>query len=585
MVNRRLSIVTLSLLPAFFSLAQARAADDGAEFVGAIAKSSTVQQVGQRLLFPECPAGPQQAAVDVLEVTIRYRWLGVLHVARYQSPGCGEVIDLATGSAHLGCGQRPLPAPRALENHVELTLDSFADGGGFEHTSVRLGANEIAACLLPSCGRSAPSVAVQLLPRKLGHALTITAAEPVAVENHQVVFEIRDGTFALETARRGGGAFRSDETLRCRFDGNVTYRNGRLLFSGRPSQWAVETFGELGSNDGTALEVSLGRGDTAVAWTELDGTYRRSPKHDLQLYFDSTAPDPTSLVRNNLVFRMRKMVERGFKTTVRYLRPKGILELVQRSETSSQEGVTVTKITYRRQQAEREVAALGGEIEVVGLRIDARRFKTALRAPCNDSDALATINSYAFKYPSAGPELLPDAGLVIHGKVVGRLRTDPWYSNLVVARDGTTRIENAQAFFLRNGFDASLEDVVQGTTYVRDGKNQRWQGDNAEVNWRSGIGVRRTAAASEIIVAHTVLPNSNLEAMTAYGRGLTQFEMAEVMVALGADDAMILDGGPSAAFSGAGIVSGGLRELPCCIAIVPRAYENSNPQARHSDRP
>jgi hypothetical protein len=189
--------------------------------------------------------------------------------------------------------------------------------------------------------------------------------------------------------------------------------------------------------------------------------------------------------------------------------------------------------------------------------------------PCRDDDEVfATINGFAFKSAADTEEALPDAGLVVDGRILGRIRTDPWFSNLIIDRSGFAWIENATRFFERRGFDQNVAFLLQGTTYIQQGRNQRWDGDNPEVNWRSGIGIGHSDEADTIIIAHTLVPTTNLEALTAYGRGLTQYEMARFMMELGAQDAVVLDGGPSAALRLSGrLVSGGLRGLPLCIAV------------------
>ena len=94
------------------------------------------------------------------------------------------------------------------------------------------------------------------------------------------------------------------------------------------------------------------------------------------------------------------------------------------------------------------------------------------------------------------------------------------------------------------------------------------------MNWRSGIGVSRGIHGQAIVLAHTLVPPTNLSALTAYGRGLTQHEMAEFMIGLGAQEALVLDGGPSAAFRLENrIISGGLRKMPLCIVVEKLSKE------------
>ena len=520
---------------------------------------------GDRLIFPaRDPRTPQSP--ETLEVTIRTTHHGATHILRYRTPGCGESLDLRAAEAQLGCGLRDGTPTRPPDARVELTLDTFLEGQGYEHTRVDLSDAQLSACLAPACA-TATSDALKLHPSEDGHHLLVSTGTPVVVESHQIVFEITAGRLSIDTSRRGGGVYRVDQLIRCQLEGEINYRNGRLLFASSEATWAVAVDRRLNANDGTELEVRVE--PAPAAWTEVDGTYRRAQDPLLQRRFDEAAPDPTTFGKDGLFWAMRRLAEQAFKRTIRYLRPSGALVEVTRREADVETGVRLVRVTFQRQAADQQgVQVAEGDIEVIGLELDGHRFKAAVRAPCRDDHAVATINGYTFKQSPEGAAPLPDAGLVSNGRVLGRLRTNPWYSNLIVDGHGQTWIENAQRFFQRHGFDPTIEHLIQGTTYLMDGRNVRVDGDNPEVNWRSGIGVAHTADSDRIFLAHTLLPATNLAALTAYGRGLTQYEMAQFMLGLGAQDALILDGGSAATFRvGDSLVSGGLRELPLCIAI------------------
>lgn len=511
------------------------------------------------------------ARPEPLLVTLKRAAGAGTDIIRYQTPGCGERFDLADGTATLGC---PPPAAGTPMLPAVLSLESMTPTAGLEHTRITLGPEPLTTCISASCA-ARPDVGVVLLPSDAGHRLRVTTGRPVSVECHQIVFELARGTLSLATSRRGGGVYRMAQLIEATLDGEASFRNGQLLFSGRPQHFAINVALDLHSNDGTELSLTLGPPAAALRWIEIDGRYRRADDLELQRRFDRVAPDPSTSAAAGLPGAMQRLAEEAFKASMRFLRPQGELVLQRREVSQIGPGLSLSRLAYSRQTAAAEVVGVGsGEIEVVGLVADADRFSVALRAPCATADAVATINGGTRKLVADAEALLPDAGLVISGRVVGQLRVNPWYANLVVDRQGEVKIEPAASFFARQGFGDSVLHLLQGAFYVRDRQNVRRFGDNPEVNWRSAIGKGRGPNGDTIIIAHTLLPRTNVEALTAYGRGLTQYEMAALLLGLGATDALVLDGGPSATFKlGAQISSGGLRPEPMCVALEARRLD------------
>ena len=514
--------------------------------------SPEITRDGDLVRWPDLPVRHDR---PVLEATLALASGALVH---YRSPGCGEVIDLASGRATLGCGRALGPHP--LDGRVELALDAWRAGEGLEHTRVRLGAERLTACLgLATCA----GADLQIAASAEGQALHLEARGPVALENNQVEVTLERGAVRLETSRRGGGPYRDDAVVRLVVEGRAAVANGRLRASCDGDRWSAWVLADRHTNAGTSVELSLpGAG---VAWTEIDGRYRHAERPGLQTRLDAVAPDPTYADQHGLGPVLRSIAEDAFKSTVRWLRPQGRLIPVSRRDEELAAGVRLVTLDFRRESTPGPAPeVLPGELTVVGVVADPAHVAASLDAPCRDDAGLAAINGYAFSRIDGGA-LLPEAGLVVDGQVHGRLRVDAWWANLVIDHDGRVGIEGAREFYARQGLDASVTHLLQGTLYVRGGKSVRHEGDNPEVNWRSAVGLGR---GGEIILAHTLVPMSGGAALTAYGRGLTQAEMADVLVDLGAVDALVLDGGPSAALSLDGrLVSGGLRGLPLCLTL------------------
>lgn len=513
--------------------------------------SPEVRREGALVRWPDRPASPDP---PLYEATLALATGALVH---YRSPGCGETLDLVTGVATLGCGRALGRHP--LDGHVELALDTWRSDAGLEHTLVRLGRERLTACLAAGCDAADLTVAADAT----GHVVTLAAVGTVMVESHAVAVTLERGALRLATARRGGGPYRDDAVLRLAVDGRATLANGRLRASCDGERWSAAVRDGARANEGTTVELTL----PGAAWTEIDGRFRHADRRELQARLDALAPDPTRGDDRDLAAVLRGAAEDALKTTVRYLRPRGRLVPVSRREEQLAPGVRVVVLGFRRDgTGGLALELLPSELEVVGVVADPSAVVGSLDAPCRDDAGLAAINGYAFKRID-GEALLPEAGLVLDGRVAGPLRVDPWWGNLVIDHGGHVSIENARDFYLRRGLDGTVAHLLQGTLYVRHGHSQRREGDNLEVNWRSGVGLGRDGA---LILAHTLVPVTGAAALTAYGRGLTQAEMADVLVGLGAEDAVVLDGGPSAALSLAGrLVSGGLRGLPLCFSLRP----------------
>jgi hypothetical protein len=488
-------------------------------------------------------------------------------VLRYQTPGCGELVSLESGVAHLGCPPRPELWRHGQDSRVELALDTPRAEGGFEQTRVRLGDTQLTVCLLRACAVAGD---LRLWATPGGHALELHTSRPVAVDSHDVVLELARGSLRLETRERGGGAFRADQWLRVEADGELAARDGRLLLAASGDSFVTTRDERFRANVGTTVELVVGTGSAAARWTEVGGDARRADELDLQRRLDAGGVAPSEAEAQDLLAAARGMAERAFKTTVRWLRPRGTL--LERSRRTSALGPGLELVTVeleRRGEGEQE-PVLDGGITVVGLMADTGAFTAALRSPCNEARGVASINGFEFRVGSTG-HVLPEAGLVLDGQVLGSIRTDPWYSNLLVDEQGRISIEDARAFYERGGLDGSVVHLLQGTTYLRQGRSMRRDGDNPEVNWRSAVGVGRPGGRERLILAHTLVPTTRVAALTAYGRGLTQAEMADLLSSFGAEDAVVLDGGPSAAMAvGGRLVSGGLRGLPVCLTLEPR---------------
>jgi len=530
-----------------------------------VTQSADVVRHGNQLNFPSSHLNSPATEVGY-EVTLEVTAASPPVRLRYRSHGCGETLDLATGLAVLGCQA----SSRQGSDSAELSLDSHRPGTGFSQTRLTLDTPDLAACLLPQCA-SERALVVSLQSNSGNHALRIVSDVPIRIEHADMRFEIGAGALELTSSERGGGAFRADQRAVVSIKGAVAYRNGRLWGALAADRWQVGVDAAGASNDGTELDMTLLLPHGSVNWIEEDGIYRRADEPALQARLDAVAPDPTYAGQDSLWTEAQSVAERAFKSTVRFLRPAGELVELKRQHADLAAGATLMRMGFSRRLPQDAVAAATPDVELAIVTLDPARARLELRSPCDPEGALATINGYAYRHTGVPGELLPDAGLMLHGQVLGRIKTHPWYVNLLIDKTGDVRLENARHFFDRQGVRGDLDALLQGAIYLQGGRNHRQPNDNPEVNWRSALALGTVDGAPRIFLVHTLLPTTALGAATAYGRGLTQFEMAEQLRALGATDALVLDGGPSAALTIPGVLaSGGVRPVPLCVAAVRR---------------
>ncbi|MFC1610228.1 phosphodiester glycosidase family protein [Myxococcota bacterium] len=551
---------------------QSRPASGEAPQSQAVATNSPlVVHDGHQVHFPGLEAIATPGRPKLLTLTIvRKGEAGERRVLRYRSPGCGETMDLRTGVARLGCPGPQSKPGRPLDTFVDVTLDTFIPGQGYERTRLRPGDGIFEAQLLSPGQTEVTTVALWAGSR--GHLLNMRSLGPSTVEAHRVFFEVKSGSFSLSSDHTGGGPYRAGQIMQCRFDGQIAYRNGQLLFASGAHGWDARVDSDLHTNDGVEMQVAFDRAPRRLEWIEVDGRYRRSEDSSLQHRFDQGAPDPAA-PRGGLGAEIQRLASQAFKKIARGMRAEGPVEEVERRARSLQPGAQMVEATFRRRPTETErIAARESTVKVYGLILDTALFRLDLVHPCNlETSAFAVINGFTFDFGTHTHEVLPDTGLIIDGTLHAKLRTNPWYGNLIVDRRGGVRVEGADAFYRRHGMGLQIRHLLQGTVYVRGGRSVRRKGDNPEINWRSAVGVRTGPSGDQIIFAHTRVPPSPFGAAAAYGSGVTQYEMARFLVTLGVDEALILDGGPSAAFRvQSSVKSGGLRPTPVCLTARTR---------------
>ena len=544
------------------------------------ANAGVVRLSGSVIELPALESFDESKRPEQLAVTVRrLEPSGRSRVLRYRSPGCGERIDLASGQATLGCPSSADRPARLRNTPVDLTLDRETKDGAIDRTLVQLGDGHVQAQVGQPRADSS-SRPLELWATPAGLHLHYAPTSLAVIDTQRIVLETETGDVSLETRQEGGGVFRVGEKVTGRLRGAVRYRNGQLLFASRSLStvvdggliWRVAVDPQLHTNTGVDFEVTFASSAGDLSWTEIDGRFRKSAQPTLQARLDEVAPDPAA-PNGWLGADMRRMAESAFKQFAHSLRPTGAIRELGRTSDRVSEGAELVRVRLVRDRAPGEGSRpVESETTLAVLILDTDRFQLHLRHPCDlEKAGYAAINGYTFAEAAIEGQRLPDAGLLVDAHLVGKLRTDPWYGNLSIDDAGTPSLEAADRAFARGALPAATRELIQGTVYVRNGQSARSYGDNAEINWRSAIGLRHANGKLQILFAHTLLTRSGIMAGFTYGDGLTQHEMAELLLGFGIEEALILDGGPSAAMKVEGVLSSGsLRPTPVCIVAESR---------------